>query len=120
LALGPAVLLSLAEAGRLAFFLGEYSYQGWSSYYIVAFVIKTPIGILLLIAGSLLFHRHGTPLTRDEAIFLLLPIVFIFLATTQAKVNIGLRHILMVYPFLFILAARLATIAFSAAGSGGF
>ena len=104
--------LSIAQAGRLAFFLGEYSEEGWWSYYIVAFIIKTPIGSLLLIAGSLLFHRQGTPLRRDEAIFLLLPVVFIFLATTQAKMNIGVRHILMVYPFLFILAARLATIAF--------
>ena len=104
--------LSIAQAGRLAFFLGEYSEEGWWSYYIVAFIIKTPIGTLLLIAGSLLFYRHGTPLRRDEAIFLLLPVVFIFLATTQAKVNIGVRHILMVYPFLFILAARLTTIAF--------
>ena len=104
--------LSLAEAGELAFFLGETSYQGWWSYYLVAFIIKTPIGTLLLIAGSLLFHRHGTPLRRDEAIVLLLPVVFIFLVMTQANMNIGVRHILMVYPFLFILAARLATIAF--------
>ena len=104
--------MSIAQAGRLAFFLGEYSEEGWWSYYIVAFIIKTPIGSLLLIAGSLIFHCQGTPLRRHEAIFLLLPVVCIFLATTQAKVNIGLRHILMVYPFLFILAARLATIAF--------
>jgi dolichyl-phosphate-mannose-protein mannosyltransferase len=102
---------SLADAGRLAFFLGEYSYQGWWSYYIVAFIIKTPVGSLLIIAGSLIFYRHGRPLERRDAIFLLLPVIFIFLAMTQAKVNIGLRHILPVYPFLFVLAARLATFA---------
>jgi hypothetical protein len=28
---------------------------------------------------------------------------------TQAKTNIGLRHILPIYPFLFVLASRLAT-----------
>ena len=112
--------LSLAQAGEVAFFLGDYSYQGWWSYYIVAFIIKTPIGTLLLIAGSLLFHRHGAPLRRDKAIFLLLPVVFIFLATTQAKMNIGMRHILMVYPFLFILAARLATVPFQRRWIGRF
>jgi 4-amino-4-deoxy-L-arabinose transferase-like glycosyltransferase len=103
--------LSLAQAGEVGFFLGEYSYQGWWSYYIVAFIIKTPIGSLLLITSSLLFYRQATPLTCHAAIFLLLPVVFIFVAMTQAKMTIGLRHILMVYPFLFILAARLATIA---------
>jgi dolichyl-phosphate-mannose-protein mannosyltransferase len=117
---GLARFRSFADTGRLAFFLGEYSYQGWWSYYIVAFIIKTPVGTLLLIAGSLLFHRRGTPLRRHEAIYLLLPVVFIFLAMTQAKVNIGLRHILMVYPFLFILAARLATVAFQCRWIGRF
>jgi hypothetical protein len=37
-------------------------------------------------------------------------VIIILLATTQAKVNIGLRHILPIYPFLFVLASRLATI----------
>ncbi|MGH7870890.1 MAG: phospholipid carrier-dependent glycosyltransferase, partial [Candidatus Binatia bacterium] len=31
--------LTLAREGQPAFFLGEYSYQGWWSYYIVAFLI---------------------------------------------------------------------------------
>ena len=103
---------SLADAGRPAFFFGEYSYQGWWSYYIVAFLIKTPIGILLLIAGSLIFYRRGRPLERHQTIFLLLPVIVILLAMTQSKVNIGLRHILPVYPFLLLLAARLATVPF--------
>ena len=103
---------SLADAGRPAFFLGEYSYHGWWSYYIVAFLIKTPVGILLLIAGSLIFHRRGKPLKRHQAIFLLLPVIVILLAMTQSKVNIGVRHILPIYPFLFVLAGRLATVSF--------
>ena len=76
----------------------------------VAFFIKTPLGSLILIAASLVFYHAGTPLGRREAVFLLVPVVIIFFATTQAKVNIGLRHVLPVYPFLFVLASRLATI----------
>ena len=104
--------LTLAREGQPAFFLGNYSYQGWWSYYVVAFLIKTPVGTLLLIAGSLIFYRHGRPLERHQAIFLLLPVIVILLAMTQSKVNIGLRHILPIYPFLFVLAARLATVSF--------
>jgi 4-amino-4-deoxy-L-arabinose transferase-like glycosyltransferase len=101
---------SLADAGRMAFFLGEYSYQGWWSYYLVCFLIKTPIGSLMLIAASLLCYRIGSPLQCREVIFLLLPVAVIFFAMTQSKVNIGLRHILIVYPFLFFLGSRLATV----------
>jgi hypothetical protein len=102
--------LTLAQVGQPAFFLGEYSYQGWWSYFVVAFFIKTPFGSLMLIAASLVFYRAGTPLGRREAVFLLVPVSIIFFATTQAKVNIGLRHVLPVYPFLFVLTSRLATV----------
>jgi Dolichyl-phosphate-mannose-protein mannosyltransferase len=102
--------MALAQMGQPAFFLGEYSHQGWWNYFMVAFLIKTPVGTLMLIAASLVFYRLGTPLGRREAVFLLMPVVIIFLATTQAKVNIGLRHVLPVYPFLFVLASRLATL----------
>jgi hypothetical protein len=46
----------------------------------------------------------------------LTPVVIFFLALTQSKVNIGLRHILPVYPFLFVIASRLVTIDFSRRG----
>jgi 4-amino-4-deoxy-L-arabinose transferase-like glycosyltransferase len=103
---------TLAQGGQAAFFLGQVLYHGSWAYYPVAFLIKTPIGTLLLIAASLMFYRHGTSLRWHGAIFLLFPVIFIFLAMTQSKVNIGVRHILPVYPFLLILAGRLATVAF--------
>jgi 4-amino-4-deoxy-L-arabinose transferase-like glycosyltransferase len=109
---GLEKFLTHAQDGHPAFFLGEYSYQGWWNYFLVAFLIKTPIGSLLLIAASFIFYRAGNPLRRREVILLLLPVLVVFLATTQAKVNIGLRHILPVYPCLFVIASRLATIHF--------
>jgi hypothetical protein len=65
---------------------------------------------MILISTSLILCRAGLPLGRREGIFLLTPVIVVFLALSQAKVNIGLRHILPVYPFLIVLAARLATI----------
>jgi 4-amino-4-deoxy-L-arabinose transferase-like glycosyltransferase len=107
---GLQQFLALARVGQPSFFFGEYSYQGWWSYYLVAFLLKTPMGSLALIALSLLFWRAGSALKPREAIWLLLPVAIIFLVTGAAKVNIGLRHILPIYPFLFVLASRLATI----------
>ena len=104
--------MALAREGQPAFFWGEYSYVGWWNYFLVAFLIKTPLGSLILIGASLLFYRAGNSLGRREAIFILLPVIVIFVLTSQSKVNIGLRHILLVYPFLFVLASRLATVRF--------
>jgi len=107
---GLREFLTHADTGHLSFLLGNYSSQGWWDYFGIAFLIKTPIGSLLLIAASLVLYRVGKPLQRREAILLLILPALIFIATTQAKVNIGLRHILPVYPFLFVLASRLATV----------
>jgi hypothetical protein len=109
---GLQEFLAHAQTGHLSFFLGNYSDQGWWDYFGIAFLIKTPIGSLLLIAASLVLYRVGRPLQWRDAILLLIPPALIFVSTTQAKVNIGLRHILPVYPFLFVLASRLATVRF--------
>jgi Dolichyl-phosphate-mannose-protein mannosyltransferase len=113
---GFYLFLTLAREGQPAFFLGAVSDLGWWNYFAVAFLIKTPIGTLALISASLLFYGAGARLRRREAIFLLTPVVIFFLALTQSKVNIGLRHILPVYPFLFVIASRLVTIDFSRRG----
>ena len=107
---GLQLFVTLAQEGQPAFFLGQISYQGWWSYFVFAFLVKTPIGTLLLISAAFLLCRFGKPLGRREGLFLLLPVVVFFLAMTQSKVNIGLRHVLPVYPLLFVLAARLATL----------
>src|SRR5262245_29833976 len=102
--------LALSQEGLPAFFFGEYSSHSWWSYFLIAFLIKTPVGSLILITISLVFYRAGSPLGYRQALFLVLPVFIIFVAMTQAKTNIGLRHILPIYPFLFVLASRLATI----------
>jgi Dolichyl-phosphate-mannose-protein mannosyltransferase len=108
--LGLWRFLTVAHEGQPSFFLGEHSYQGWWNYFVVAFLIKTSIGSLILIAASLAFYRAGTSIGCRAAVFLLLPVVLVFLAISQANVNIGVRHILPVYPFLFVLASRLVTV----------
>ena len=104
--------LTLSQEGLPAFFLGEYSWHNWWSYFPVVFLLKTPLGSLVIITISLVFHRTGSPLAYRQALFLVLPVILIFLAMTQAKTNIGLRHILPVYPFLFVLASRVVTLRF--------
>lgn len=99
---GLAGSLAGTGAGKAAFFMGEYSNEGWPTYFLTAFLIKTPIPTLILLCASLLY------LARDrekllKALFVILPPLLVFFAFSSQKVNIGLRHVLPAYPFLFVL-----------------
>lgn len=92
------------------FFLGEVSWQGWWTYFPVAFLIKTPLGTLLLLVAGLALCRLGKPLHWPEVLFLLVPPALLLILTASSRVNIGLRYILPVYPFLLVFAGRVATV----------
>src|SRR5262249_48385582 len=63
------------------FFLGEISQQGWWFYFPVAFLIKTPLGTLLLLLASLALCRLGKPLDWSSAVFVLVPPALLLFAT---------------------------------------
>jgi len=65
-----------------------------------------------LVIASLALYKAGSVLRWREAVFLLVPVILLFASTSQSKLAIGIRHILPVYPFLFVLASRLATVQF--------
>lgn len=92
-----------------AFLLGQLSNQGWLGYFGVALLLKLPLGILALVAGSLLLRRVGTPLQRRDLLFFVFPALLILGAISLTRVNLGIRYVLPIYPFLLVLAARLAT-----------
>ena len=107
--------MTKSRVGHTAYFLGEYSTTGWYTYFPVAFLLKTPFPSVTLIAASLVFYRFGTPLRLREALFLLLPVAVFLVLMIPAKINIGVRYLVAIYPFLFVCAARLATLSFSRA-----
>ena len=80
---------------------GRLSKDGFYSYYVVAFLLKTPIPTLLLIAASLLTLRKHP---RVALAAILVPAFLFFLAPTLQRYNIGIRYVLPVFPFLFVLA----------------
>jgi hypothetical protein len=104
--------LSKGGHGHAAFFLGHYSDTGWYAYFPVAFLIKTPAASVALIAASLALFRFGTPLGLRDVLFLLVPVAIVLALMIPAKINIGVRYLMPIYPFLFVCAARLATLSF--------
>ena len=107
--------MSKGRFGHPAYFLGNYSDKGWYAYFPVAFLIKTPIASVGLIAASLLLFRFGKPLRLRDVLFLLVPVGIFLGLMIPAKINIGVRYLTPIYPFLFVCAARLATLSFARA-----
>jgi len=98
-----------ASEGHSAFLMGEYSRSGWWYYFIVAFMLKTPIAAIVLMALSLvsLMGRARNGDWLEEA-FLLIPAAVVFAFFSVNHQSIGLRYVLPIYPFLFVLASETA------------
>ncbi len=91
---------------RPAFLAGRLSDQGFPHYFLATFLLKTPLPLLLLTVLALL--RLGR-LRLQDLVFLWLPVlVYVALALTRG-LQIGHRHLLPVYPFLFLACAGAAT-----------
>ena len=102
---------------RPAFLLGEYSEAGWWYYFPVTFLLKTPLPLLVLVVTALArLARQGSG-WRLEA-FVWLPALFFFTITLTRNINIGHRHLLPIYPFLFVAAGRAAGSLWTARARG--
>ena len=101
--------LEHSREGDPAFLMGRYSWTGWWYYFPIAFLIKTPIPTLLFLSLSSVALLRGHNRGRLEEAFLLLPILSFLLPAIVGHINIGLRYILPIYPFLFLFVGRLAT-----------
>lgn len=100
--------------GHRAYLLGKVDRtgKGWWYYFPVALAVKTPLPELLLIVGMLLLAlllrvRARLELGPGEWLLLLLPAGVYFLAALGVlgvSLNLGVRHIMPLFPFLLILA----------------
>ena len=76
----------------------------------MTFLIKTPVGSLVLIGASLVYFSLRGELQGRTATFLLVPPALWLASSLSSRIDLGLRHILPVYPFLFVVASRLAVL----------
>lgn len=106
------------EAARPAFFAGEYSLHGWWQFFPTLFLVKTPVGMLatLLVAlGAGWFRIRTAGRAAARAAFLrVAPLVVLALVVAvsalTSHLNIGHRHILALYPPLFITLGGVAAL----------
>ncbi len=108
--LPQSYLYGLADVGFTADFshtyvLGTVYPHGRWFYFPVAFAIKTTLGLLILLALVPFALARSRVECWRELLFLIIPAAIHFFIAMGSGMNIGVRHILPVYPFLMILAA---------------
>ena len=86
-----------------SYVLGKVYAHGVWFYFPIAFLVKSTVGVLVLLLLSL-----GALVTRRfnrwrEILFLVVPVIFYLLVALTVGMNIGVRHILVVYVFLYVL-----------------
>jgi 4-amino-4-deoxy-L-arabinose transferase-like glycosyltransferase len=100
-----------SSTGHENYFFGEISTSARWHYHPVAFLLKTPLPLLLLLgmaaAGAICWRKKIDWRGRKHLIAPVLAYaVFLWFAVS---LNIGLRHSLPLYPFIFVLASPLVT-----------
>jgi 4-amino-4-deoxy-L-arabinose transferase-like glycosyltransferase len=99
-----SVAIQSTSGANVNFLNGRISLAGFPWYFFVAFLVKTGPAFLVavLLSIGLAFAR---PKDRRDAI-LWLPTAYYFLFSIGSSYNIGVRHLLPIYPFLAIAASR--------------
>ena len=103
---GVDMVVQDSREGRPAFLFGQVSDTGWWYYFPVAFVLKTTIPFLLasisgLVWATIQLLKHK----RYELLYVLLPGVLYLALTMTSHLNIGVRHLLPMFPFAAIAGA---------------
>jgi hypothetical protein len=88
------------RAGHPAYMLGEcYQFGRWQ-YFPFVFAVKTPLGVLVL---CLLALGVMWRVLRREWVVLAAPLVVYWALVVSSGINIGVRHLLPVYPLTYAL-----------------
>ncbi|MDY0019251.1 MAG: glycosyltransferase family 39 protein [Anaerolineae bacterium] len=97
------------ELGHPTFLLGRNSTHGWWWYFPVAFALKTPLPLLILLVWASLtriraiLRRPSAALSAilAHAELVLFPVLYT-LTSLLSTVDIGYRHLLPILPFIYI------------------
>lgn len=111
-------LLEHSAGGHQAYLLGRNSHFGWPHYFPVAFLIKTPLPLLLLIGLRIIngkkrmangewripnskFQIPNSKFDVSRLTLSAFPLFYLLISLTSS-LNIGYRHLLPVLPFLYV------------------
>lgn len=99
---GLIMVFSSGLSNRSAFILGHFFNAGVWYYFPIAYLVKEPLSLLILLFGGKIYL-----LTRKRKLefcewLIIIPPVFYLIVSLFSKLNIGIRHLMPIYPFIFI------------------
>ncbi|HOK55789.1 MAG TPA: glycosyltransferase family 39 protein [bacterium] len=97
------IVFETTERGHMSFLNGRFSTTGWRYYFILAFLYKTPIALIIFFILSIFINRK----IEKKEFFLILPAFIFFIFSSFSKKQIGIRYILPFYALIYIYCGRL-------------
>ena len=109
---GLAAVAEHNSGGHESYLLGMRSKTGFWYYFPVVFAVKSTVTalaatLLVIVASVWAFVRRGFKAITPMALGLALPPLMYFVFSMTSAINLGMRHILPIYPFLYVGAAAL-------------
>ncbi len=100
---------TLVEHKFVPMIFGNYNPDGWRYYYIIVFLLKTSFPVLILLVIAVLFSR-GLKKDRMSELFITIPVILLMMLTMLSVLQLGVRYILPIYPFLFVYISKIANV----------
>jgi len=94
------------------YFAGEIYHPGLWYLMIVTFLIKTPIPPLILLLISTIYMINNRKTLEAEWLMVVFISCIIGIFSYFSNINNGLRYILPIYPFIFVIISRLFYVGF--------
>jgi hypothetical protein len=101
---GIALVRGKNQAGQKAYLLGDVRRDGWWYFFPVALAVKTPIPFLLLFGVGVAAALRLPAPSRWRALAPAAAAGAILLVALPSRINIGLRHVLPMYPLMAVVA----------------
>lgn len=115
---GLAAFATHGSGGHPAFLLGEVRLTGWWYYYFVVLAVKTPLPLLALAVVGAAYAIRARRAEGWTSIVPLSGVIGVLVPSLLSHVDLGVRIVLSVYPFLALLGARGLVAVWDAPGSG--
>ncbi len=117
--LGLLMDLQRAGGGNTSYYLGEVSASGWKSYFPVAFLLKETLAFIILSVLALIIAVKNAFKAKEKSVraianwlqnnFVLTSslvfVIFYWTYSINSALNIGIRHVLPTFPFIYLLVA---------------
>jgi len=99
-----------AIGGHGSYLLGQNSNTGWWYYFPITILFKTPIPVFILFGLAIIYHKKLKAKNYFDDLLLLLPPAIYLILSINSKADLGIRHILPIFPFILTYLGKTANL----------